>query len=356
MFGVRAEDLVEWNNLDPGAKLHPGMVLQVFVRKDFDPSGVMLLDPSRVRVVTLGSEEFLELETARRGKKRLMYTCKAGDTLTKLGRRYGLTPGDLARINRFSYNTELHDGDRIVVYSPTGEAAHEVTRGLTPSRTAARAEDRLRQRWPQGARRQAARRQTEGRAGRDGETQRRAKPAAKPVAKSTTGARPRRRRTPRPPRRSSLRAMARFAIEPGAAGRRVDQAVADGVAWSVGGGGAPLDRRRWRANRRPPGPQGRPRGRRADHRHRRRAAGRPDDRRPARDARTGRAAGRAGRRRRLGRDREAGGDPVPPACAPARRGQPRTRWSRASLNARMQPPTRARGGSCIGWIRGPAAC
>lgn len=133
VFGVRADDLVEWNNLDPGAKLHPGMVLQVFVRKDFDPTGVMLLEPSRVRVVTLGSEEFLELETARRGKKRLTYTCRSGDTLAKLGRRYGLTPGDLARINRFSYNTELHEGDRIVVYSPTGEASHEVTRGMTPS-------------------------------------------------------------------------------------------------------------------------------------------------------------------------------------------------------------------------------
>jgi membrane-bound lytic murein transglycosylase D len=134
VFGVRVGDLVEWNNLDPAAKLHPGMVLQVFVRKDFDPSGVVLLDPSRVRVVTLGSEEFLELETARRGKKRLLYTCRSGDTLAKLGRRYGLTPGDLARINRFSYNTELHEGDRIVVYSPTGEAAHEVTRGMTPER------------------------------------------------------------------------------------------------------------------------------------------------------------------------------------------------------------------------------
>jgi membrane-bound lytic murein transglycosylase D len=132
VFGVRPEDLVEWNNLDPAAKLHQGMVLQVFVRKDFDPSGVMLLDPGHVRVVTLGSEEFLELETARRGKKRLTYTCKGGDTLAKLGRRYGLTPGDLARINRFSYNTELHEGDRIVVYSPTGEAAREVTRGMTP--------------------------------------------------------------------------------------------------------------------------------------------------------------------------------------------------------------------------------
>jgi membrane-bound lytic murein transglycosylase D len=132
VFGVRSEDLVEWNNLDPAAKLHPHMVLQIFVRKDFDPAGVLLLDPTKVRVVTLGSEEFLQLETARRGKKRLFYSAKAGDTLAKLGRRYGLTPGDLARINRFSYNTELHEGDRVVVYSPTGEAPHEVTRGMTP--------------------------------------------------------------------------------------------------------------------------------------------------------------------------------------------------------------------------------
>jgi len=133
-FGVRSDELVEWNNVDPNAKLHPRMVLQIFVRKDFDPAGVMLLDPTKVRVVTLGSEEFLELETARRGKKRLYYTAKDGDTLAKLGRRYGLTPGDLARINRFSYNTELHQGDRIVVYSPTGDAPHEHTMGMTPGK------------------------------------------------------------------------------------------------------------------------------------------------------------------------------------------------------------------------------
>jgi membrane-bound lytic murein transglycosylase D len=133
-FGVRSEELIEWNNVDPGAKLHPRMVLQIFVRKDFDPAGVLLLDPAKVRVVTLGSEEFLELETARRGKKRLTYTAKAGDTLVKLGRRYGLTPGDLARINRFSYNTELKEGDRVVVYSPTGDAPRERTMGMTPDK------------------------------------------------------------------------------------------------------------------------------------------------------------------------------------------------------------------------------
>jgi membrane-bound lytic murein transglycosylase D len=131
-FAVRAEDLIEWNNLDAGAKLHPRMVLQLFVPRDFDATGVVLLDPATVKVVTLGSEEFLELEAARRGKKRLYYVAKAGDTLAKVGRRYGLTPGDLARINRFSYNTELQDGQKIVVYSPTGEAAREVTMGLHP--------------------------------------------------------------------------------------------------------------------------------------------------------------------------------------------------------------------------------
>ena len=131
-FAVLPDDLIEWNNLDPTAKLQPKLILQVYVRKDFDPAGVLMVDSSKVRVVTLGSEEFLELETARRGKRRVFYTAKSGDTLAKVGRRYGLTAGDLARINRFSYNTELHDGQKIVVYSPTGDAPREVTMGLTP--------------------------------------------------------------------------------------------------------------------------------------------------------------------------------------------------------------------------------
>ena len=130
--GVRPDDLVEWNSLDPAAKLHPRMVLQIFVRKDFDPTRIVLLDPASVRVVTLGSEEFLELDTARRGKKRLIIEAKAGDTLARLGRRYGLTVGDLARINRFSHNTELQGGQKVVVYSPSGEGPREIARGMAP--------------------------------------------------------------------------------------------------------------------------------------------------------------------------------------------------------------------------------
>ncbi len=131
-FEVAAGDLCEWNNLDAQAKLHPRMILQVFVRKGLDASDIALLDPAKVRVVTVGSDEFLDLEAARRGKRRFFYSVRPGDTLAKVGRRYGLTPGDLARINRFSYNSELEPGQKIVVYSPTGELPRETTMGRAP--------------------------------------------------------------------------------------------------------------------------------------------------------------------------------------------------------------------------------
>jgi membrane-bound lytic murein transglycosylase D len=134
VFQVTADELVEWNNLDPEAKLHPRLVLQLYVRKDLDRASVALLDPSRVRVVTLGSEEFLALETARRGKTRLPYVARAGDTLAKIARRYGLQPGDLARVNRLSYTSELSAGQTIYVYSPTSTLPREAAVGRSAPR------------------------------------------------------------------------------------------------------------------------------------------------------------------------------------------------------------------------------
>ncbi len=126
-FGVSPDDLLEWNNIDAEAKLQPKLILRVFVEKDFDRAGVLLLDSDKLRVVTLGSEEFLALEAARRGKTRLQYTARPGDTLTKIAKRYGLSPGDLARINRLSATSELADGQRVIVYSPTPTLPREIT-------------------------------------------------------------------------------------------------------------------------------------------------------------------------------------------------------------------------------------
>ncbi len=138
VFDVTPDDIVTWNNIDPDAKLQPKLILQLFIREGFDREGVVLLDPDKVRVVTLGSEEFLALEAARRGKTRLFYSARAGDTLGKIAKRYGLSPGDLARINRLSAASELGEGQKIVVYSPTPELPREITGKVTglPARRA----------------------------------------------------------------------------------------------------------------------------------------------------------------------------------------------------------------------------
>jgi membrane-bound lytic murein transglycosylase D len=131
VFDVSPDNIVEWNNIDPDAKLQPKLILQLFVAEGFDRQDVVLLDPNKVRVVTLGSEEFLELEAARRGKTRLFYSARPGDSLAKIAKRYGLSAGDLARINRLSAASELGEGQKVVVYSPTPELPKEITSKMT---------------------------------------------------------------------------------------------------------------------------------------------------------------------------------------------------------------------------------
>ena len=77
-FGVRRRRSDGVEQPGPGGKLQPRLVLQFFVRKDFDPAASCCWTPIAVRVVTLGSDEFLELETARRGKKRLFLRRQGG--------------------------------------------------------------------------------------------------------------------------------------------------------------------------------------------------------------------------------------------------------------------------------------
>jgi len=118
VFNVAAEDLARWNALDLTVKVQPGMVLQLFVPKDFDRSRVALLTESQVKPVTLGSQEFLEHVALERGRHRLLYVCRKGDTLDRIGRRFKLTVGQMARINQMPRNAKLNPGQTVVVYAP----------------------------------------------------------------------------------------------------------------------------------------------------------------------------------------------------------------------------------------------
>jgi membrane-bound lytic murein transglycosylase D len=147
---VRWSDLIRWNDLDPRARLQSGLMLQVLVPVDFRAAdhGVVLYERDQVEHVIRGSRAHLEAELARRGKRRRGYRVRSGDTLQKIGTRYGLTIGDLSRINQVARDHTPQAGDLLVVYvdprqqkgtvrapAPTGFEDHEAraTAGRPPS-------------------------------------------------------------------------------------------------------------------------------------------------------------------------------------------------------------------------------
>ena len=119
---VSVDQLAGWNGLDHGAKLVPGMVLQAFAKEGFDGEKVVLIDPDRVQAMVSGSEAYLDLYEQRKGRKRQIYTARKGDTLRLVGRRVGLSIGDLARINKFSRHTQLKPGQKAIVYLDEAKA------------------------------------------------------------------------------------------------------------------------------------------------------------------------------------------------------------------------------------------
>jgi membrane-bound lytic murein transglycosylase D len=117
-FDIPKAKLVEWNALDGAAKLHPRMVLQVFVPPGFDARArkIALLDETHLVVVTRGSDEHLDLAEERVGRVRTEYVCKGGEKLADIAKKYGMSAADLVRINHISYKTVLEKGQKIIVY------------------------------------------------------------------------------------------------------------------------------------------------------------------------------------------------------------------------------------------------
>jgi membrane-bound lytic murein transglycosylase D len=122
-FKVSLEDLGRWNPIDITVKVQPGMVLQLFVAKELDRGKVRLVDAARVRPVTLGSQAFLEHVALQRGRQRVVYVCRRGDNLERVGKRFNLTVGQMARINQMPRGTDLKPGQKIIVYAPDKHAA-----------------------------------------------------------------------------------------------------------------------------------------------------------------------------------------------------------------------------------------
>lgn len=116
-LGLNPADLVIWNDLDPVAKLQPGMVLQVFLPQEANLESVALLDTDSVKPVEPGSVEHKRIVRKKSTKKRLYYRVRPGDSLWKIAQKYKVTVDDIKKWNRsVRRSNTLQPGQKLVVY------------------------------------------------------------------------------------------------------------------------------------------------------------------------------------------------------------------------------------------------
>ena len=116
-FKVTPDELRRWNDIDPSARLVEGMTMQVFAPSDCDLSRTVVLGESDVRTIVAGTDDFFH-HWDEKGRRRLVVTAKAGDTLDSIGKQHGVTTNLMERINRRGRSEPLAPGDRVVVWVP----------------------------------------------------------------------------------------------------------------------------------------------------------------------------------------------------------------------------------------------
>ena len=140
VFEVERDQLAGWNQLDAEARLHPRMVLQIWVEPGFDPAGagVAVLDEARLDILVAGSVGHMQRAEDRIGRERVLYRARRRETYEQVGRRFGLSARDLARINNKPFDTVLDEGDSCIVYKVVdrraSERAAEQARAARPER------------------------------------------------------------------------------------------------------------------------------------------------------------------------------------------------------------------------------
>jgi membrane-bound lytic murein transglycosylase D len=128
-LGVSPQELAVWNELNGGAKLLPGMVVQAFVPAQASLTRIRVVGEAQTELMRVGSVEFLEHHEALQGRKRLLVRARKGDTLTAIGKRHGLSAGMMERINHLSRSAVLDEGQEVIVYATKNKSSGDDATG-----------------------------------------------------------------------------------------------------------------------------------------------------------------------------------------------------------------------------------
>ena len=122
-FRVSVDELSTWNDIDVRARLHTGMILQLFVPRAVNLERAIVLTERDVHVLVAGTDAFFDYHETQRGRVRVRYRVQTGDTLGTIAQRFGLTIGDVSRINQIRRDARLRVGSDLIVYTSRDLAA-----------------------------------------------------------------------------------------------------------------------------------------------------------------------------------------------------------------------------------------
>lgn len=113
---VSIDDVRRWNEINPGGRLQAGMTLQLFVPKEERLTAIRVLEENDVRTVVAGSEDFIEVVEKERGRKRIEIKARKDETLAEVGKRFGVSPGWMERVNHRGRRDKLNAGEVVIAY------------------------------------------------------------------------------------------------------------------------------------------------------------------------------------------------------------------------------------------------
>lgn len=117
-FGVMAEEVAMWNDLDTAAPLWEGMFLQLWTADLPDPAETLYLHEDDVRAMRLGSpehESWLAERARQHTVRRRTHEVRSGDTVLGIAIRYGVRANDIIRWNNLSEDGRIVIGQQLRV-------------------------------------------------------------------------------------------------------------------------------------------------------------------------------------------------------------------------------------------------
>jgi len=120
-FNVVPGQIALWNGLDRHAALQRGMVLRLFVPRDFDIRTAKLVDPAKAMRLTAGTDAVANVlvHAGKSGKiRRVKHTVRRGQSLWSIAKRHGVTVKAIRAANGMSRRKALSPGQVLSIPKP----------------------------------------------------------------------------------------------------------------------------------------------------------------------------------------------------------------------------------------------